>query len=247
MILLIAFGVVLAFLNLISFWMIIGVAVGYLIFLLVISTNVRLNFFVRAHNANPIVGDRSIAITFDDGPVENTKEILSILKKYDVKASFFCIGQHIENNPEIFELLLEDGHFIGNHSYCHTKKMGFLSSKDIVKEIKACDAIIYKIAGINSRTFRPPFGVINPNTQKALVETGHVVVGWNVRSYDAVLSSSNFVLRRILRKIKPGDVILLHDNNLKTVHILEQLLIFLKDNNYTPVRVDTLFNIDAYN
>ena len=67
-----------------------------------------------------------------------------------------------------------------------------------------------------------------------------------MRSYDAVLSSQDYILKRILKKIKPGDVVLLHDNNLKTVFILEQLLIFLKDNNYTPVRVDNLFQIDAY-
>ncbi len=141
---------------------------------------------------------------------------------------------------------MEEGHFIGNHSYSHTRKMGFLSTKKIIEEIETCDEICEKTAGIRPKTYRPPFGVINPKIQRALIQTQHTVIGWNVRSYDAVLSSQDYILKRILKKIKPGDVVLLHDNNLKTVFILEQLLIFLKDNNYTPVRVDNLFQIDAY-
>jgi len=246
MVTLITVGVILVILNLVSLWLVLGVFIGYIIFLLVVSTNVKLNFFVRAHNGNPYELDRRVALTFDDGPVENTIQILKVLEKYNVKASFFCIGRNIEKNPEIFTAVLEQGHFIGNHSFSHTKKMGFLSAKKIIEEIKDCDDICEKVAGIRPKTFRPPFGVINPNTQKALLETHHAVIGWNVRSYDAILSSPNFILKRILKRIKPGDVILLHDNNLKTVLILEQLLIFLEKNNYTPVRVDNLFQIDAY-
>jgi len=246
MIALLVFGLILVLFELISIWLVFGVLTGYLIFLLILSTNIRLNFFVRSHNNNPEVEDRRVAITFDDGPVENTLAILTILEKYNVNASFFCIGKNVEKNPEIFKAILEHGHFIGNHSYSHTRSMGFLSTKKIIKEIETCDEICEKVAGIRPKTFRPPFGVINPKIQRALIKTEHLVVGWSVRSYDAVLSSQNYILKRIIKRIKPGDVILLHDNNLKTVYILEQLLIFLKDNNYTPVRVDNLFQIDAY-
>jgi len=246
MIALLGLGVIFSFLNLISPLLVVGLFVGYLLFLLIVSTTVKLNFFVRSHNSNPQVVDRKIAITFDDGPVENTKEILRVLKKYEVKASFFCIGKNIEKNPDIFKAVLEEGHFIGNHSYSHTMTMGFLSTKKIIKEITTCDEICEKTVGISPKTYRPPFGVINPKIQRALMQTEHTVIGWNVRSYDAVLSSQDYILKRIIKKIKPGDVVLLHDNNLKTVYILEQLLIFLKDNNYTPVRVDNLFQIDAY-
>lgn len=246
MITLITVGVILVSLNKISFWLVFGIVAGYILFLLIVSTNIKLNFFVRAHNRIPNELERRVALTFDDGPVENTLEILNVLDKYNVKASFFCIGRNIEKNPDIFRAVLEKGHFIGNHSFSHTRKMGFLSSKKIIKEIKDCDEICEKVAGVRPKTFRPPFGVINPKTQKALLETKHVVIGWNVRSYDAVLSSPDYILKRILKRIKPGDVILLHDNNLKTVYILEQLLIFLEKNNYKPVRVDNLFQIDAY-
>ncbi len=239
-------GILLLF-GLISIWLILGGILGYLAFLLIVSTNVQFNYFVNAFNRNPEVSGKKVAITFDDGPVENTLKILEILDKYNVKASFFCIGKNIEKNPEIFKSILQKGHFVGNHSYSHTRKMGFLSTAKIVEEIQKCDEVAMKIGGVNLNSFRPPFGVINPNTKKALEITGHKVIGWNVRSYDAVLNSKRYILNRILRKIKPGDVILLHDSNTQTVDILEQLLLFLQTNHYTTLRVDNLFKIDAYN
>ena len=233
--------------GLISFWSIAGGILGYLAFLLIVSTNVQFNFFVNAFNRNPDVSGKKVAITFDDGPVENTLKILEVLDKYNVKASFFCIGKNIEENPEIFKSIIQKGHFVGNHSYSHTRKMGFLSTAKIVEEIQKCDEIALSVGGVKLNSFRPPFGVINPKTKKALEITGHKVIGWNVRSYDAVLNSKRYILNRILKKIKPGDVILLHDSNTQTVDILEQLLLFLQTNHYTTLRVDNLFQIDAYN
>ena len=239
-------GVLLIFYNIVSFWLVLGFAVGYMLFLLIVSTNVQFNFFVNAFNNNRFVSEKKIAITFDDGPVENTLRILEVLDKYQVKASFFCIGKNIEENPDIFKKILEKGHFVGNHTYSHTRKMGFLSSAKILEEIRKCDEIAEKTGGVRLRTFRPPFGIINPKTKRALEISGHRVIGWNVRSYDAILSSKQYILKRILKKVRAGDVILLHDNNPMTVEILEQLLLFLQHNDYSPVRVDTLFQIDAY-
>jgi len=234
-------GGILAMFGLISIWFVIGGILGYLTFLLIVSTNVQFNFFVKGFNRNPEVSGKKVAITFDDGPVENTLKILEILDKYDVKASFFCIGKNIEENPEIFKSILQKGHFVGNHSYSHTCKMGFLSTDKIVEEIKKCDEVALKIGGVKLNCFRPPFGVINPRTKKALEITGHKVIGWNIRSYDAVLNSKRYILNRILKRIKPGDVILLHDSNRQTSDILEQLLLFLETNHITSVRVDNLF------
>ncbi|HZJ35838.1 MAG TPA: polysaccharide deacetylase family protein [Gillisia sp.] len=240
-------GGILAMFGLISFWSIAGGILGYLVFLLIVSTNVQFNFFVNSFNRNPEVSGKKVAITFDDGPVENTLKILEILDKYNVKASFFCIGKNIEENPEIFKAILQKGHFVGNHSYSHTRKMGFLSTAKIVEEIRKCDEIALRVGGVKLESFRPPFGVINPRTKKALEITGHKVIGWNVRSYDAILNSKRYILNRILKKIKPGDVILLHDSKPQTADILEQLLLFLQTNQYTTLRVDNLFQIDAYN
>jgi len=201
---------------------------------------------VEAHHNNPSLKNKEIALTFDDGPVDNTLEILALLKKFNMKASFFCIGKNIEQNPEIFRKIIEEGHMVGNHTFSHTRKIGFLRTHQIIEEIIKCNNIAFNIGGISLNTFRPPFGIINPKVKRALERTGHQVIGWNVRSYDAVLSSKNFILKRIIKNIKPGDVILLHDNNLLTVEILEQLLLFLQTNNYRSIRVDNLFQLNAY-
>lgn len=239
-------GAFLSVYNIVSPWLVLGFILGYVTFLLIVSTNIRLNFFVYGLHNNPFEEDDRIALTFDDGPVENTLQILEVLDKYHVKASFFCIGKNIEKNPEIFKLIIEKGHFIGNHTYTHTRTMGFLSTGRLVEEITKCDEVCKRFGDITPKTFRPPFGIINPQTKRALKSTGHVVIGWNIRSYDAIINSETVVLKHVLGNIKPGDVILMHDTNERTVEILEQLLLFLRSNNYRPVRVDTLFKIDAY-
>ena len=240
------FGILAVYFEVISIWWLLSASVLYLIFLLIISTNVQWNFFVRANNGVKNHDKNEVALTFDDGPVENTLQILELLKKYNAKASFFCIGKNIEANPDIFKKIIEEGHLVGNHTFSHTRKMGFLNRSQIISEINSCNVIALKTGGVRLRLYRPPFGIINPKIKEALKITQHQVVGWNVRSYDAVLSSENYILKRIIKKIKPGSVILLHDNNIQTVEILEQLLLFLQTNDYRSIRVDNLFQIDAY-
>lgn len=239
-------GALLSAFQFFSGWLIIGFILGYLTFILFVSSNIQLDFFMKAYHNNRFETNNRVAITFDDGPVENTLKILEVLEKHQVKASFFCIGKNIEEHPEIFKMILEKGHFAGNHTYSHTRKMGFLSTGKIIEEIEKCDEVCKKAGGVKPLTFRPPFGIINPNIQRALGRTGHKVIGWNVRSYDAIIHSEKMILKRIINRVKAGDVILLHDTQENSVEILEQLLLFLQSNNYHPVRVDNLFKIDAY-
>lgn len=201
---------------------------------------------MKSHNANPKIDDKKIGISFDDGPTENTLSILNILKKHKVKAGFFCIGKNIERHPDIFNKIITNGHLVGNHTYSHTRKMGILGVSKIIWEIEKCNRVAAEVAGIKMNLFRPPFGIVNPKTKKALQKTGLVSVGWSIRSFDAILSSEEMILKRIKKRIKPGAVILLHDNNAKTVNILEQLLLFLDENQYEVVRPDKLLEINAY-
>ncbi|PRX47390.1 polysaccharide deacetylase family protein [Salegentibacter salegens] len=245
-ILLLFAGLVLAIFGFTSFWYVLSFIVFYLLFLLTVSTNVRFNFFVNSISENPGIKEKQIAISFDDGPVENTLEILKVLEKYNAKAGFFCIGKNIKKNPEIFRKILTKGHLVGNHTYSHTRKMGALSVSTIVKEIEDCNKIAEETAGIKMKLFRPPFGIVSPKTKKALQKIDMLSIGWSIRSFDAVLSSEEIILNRIKKRLKPGAVILLHDNNAKTVNILEQLLLFLKNNQYEVVRPDKLLEINAY-
>lgn len=221
--------------------------VVYVIFILVVSTNVQFNFFVKAYNQNPDFPENAVSLSFDDGPDENTLKILDILDKHNAKAVFFCIGKKIEEHPKIFREILKRGHIVGNHTYSHTRKMGFLSSKTIRNEILECDKVAQEIGGVKMNLFRPPFGIINPKTRRALIQSGHQVIGWNVRPYDAITKSPEVIINRITKKLKKGDLILLHDNMEKTSFILEQLLVILKRRKFAIVRPDKLFNINAYN
>ncbi|MEO2129555.1 MAG: polysaccharide deacetylase family protein [Christiangramia sp.] len=226
-------------------WLVFIFLLLYFLFILVVSTTIRFNFFLKGYHSQPSEKSR-IALTFDDGPSEYTPEILELLKKHQVQAAFFCIGKQIEKYPEIFQQILEDGHIIGNHTFHHTRKIGFLSSEQIFREILACDEIVENKSGLKLKLFRPPFGIINPKTKRAIQRSGHLVMGWNVRPYDAITKSPEVIIKRITRKLKPGDVILLHDNQQKTVSILEQLLVILEKKNLGTLRPDKLFGIHAY-
>lgn len=233
--------------NLWPFWPVPAIFLMYILLMLVVSTNVQYNFFIKAYNNRKDYPGNKVALTFDDGPTENTLKILDVLDQFQVKAAFFCIGHNIEKHPEIFQEILDRGHMVGNHTYSHTRKMGFISTGKIIAEIQKCDLIAEKIAGVKMNLFRPPFGIINPKTKKALEFTGHSVIGWNVRPYDAVTKSKELIINRITKNLKSGDVILLHDNMEKTTAILEQLLVILKQRNFTTIRPDILFEIHAYN
>lgn len=227
-------------------WPVVVIFLLYAILMLVLSTNVRWDFFVKSYSYRKNFGQRKVALSFDDGPSESTLKILDILDKFEVKAAFFCIGHQIEKNPDIFREIIKRGHIVGNHTYSHTRKMGFISSETIYNEIKQCDKVAEEVGGIKMKLFRPPFGIINPKTKKALQRSGHLVIGWNIRPYDAITKSNDIIINRITRKVQSGDLILLHDNMPKTATILEQLLVILKRQNFGTIRPDKLFEIDAY-
>ena len=96
------------------------------------------------------------------------------------------------------------------------------------------------------KLFRPPFGITNPSIAEAIQQEKKQVIGWNIRSLDSVINDEKKILNRIKNKISPGAVILLHDTSKKSIAVLKQLLLFLYENNYQSVTVDTLFDIDAY-
>lgn len=210
------------------------------------SFDIRLNYFLKAYSKGPKNTNKQIALTFDDGPHPITHQVLDLLEKYDFKATFFCIGKNIEAYPDIFKRIHESGHTIGNHTYSHTSKMGFLSKKKIIQEITICNRIIANHIGKKPMLYRPPFGVTNPNISEAISEVKMQVIGWNIRSLDTVITKEHSILNRVLPKMKPGAIVLFHDNSERTVRVLEQLLHFMKHNGYQSVTVDELLKIEPY-
>lgn len=208
------------------------------------SFNILWNYFLTAKNSNKNSKENIVSLTFDDGVnPEITPKVLDLLKKYNTKATFFCIGKNIEKYPKLAQRIVAEGHSIGNHTYNHSNKWGFLSTEKVLEEIKKNNEIIEQITGKQTKLFRPPFGVTNPHIAKATKQLNCEVIGWNVRSLDTVIKNEEKILNRITKKVKKGDVILLHDNSEKTVVVLEQLLYFLEKKKLKSVTIEALFNI----
>lgn len=216
------------------------------LFVLVGSSFMQFNYHVTAYCKNPNETEKRIALTFDDGPNEITPQILTLLKKYNVKATFFCIGKNIQQHPEILKQTFEDGHVIANHSFSHSNFFDFYRKDKVVKELQDTNAIIYNIIGKKVCFFRPPYGVTNPSIRRALCVTNHKVIGWNIRSMDGMIKNEKIIYSRIEKRIAPGSIVLLHDTSLTTVRVLEQLLLFLRANKYEVVGIEELLNLNAY-
>lgn len=179
--------------------------------------------------------DGSVALTFDDGPhPETTPAILELLQQYDIKATFFLIGEKCEQYPELVRRIVNEGHQIANHSATHGYSISLSSRQAWRDEIERCQRQIGAIVGTAPMLFRPPYGVTTPNLSKALADTGLTSVGWSVHTHDWTSSVSG-VLKR-LDSIHHGDIVLLHDSCPNTVEALTNWLsVCSKDFEFKPV------------
>src|SRR6187402_2649445 len=134
------------------------------------SATIHSGFFMNVISK----GDESvpeIAITFDDGPnPQTTPEILDILKKHDITATFFCIGERAAENPDLIRRIVAEGHILGNHSHSHHVLFDLFSKKNMVRDLRACNKTIEKMIGKRMLLFRPPYGVTNPALANAVSE-----------------------------------------------------------------------------
>jgi len=174
--------------------------------------------------------DKEIWLTFDDGPTPViTLWILSVLKKENVKATFFLVGEQIEEYPELVGAIIKDGHTIANHSYSH--KNGWLTNKEkYLEDIENCQALMP-----NNKLFRPPYGKITKAQITSLKEKYKIIL-WNVLSYDFQQNRSpKRVQENIIKNTTPGSIIVMHNNqksfkNLQS--ILENTILQLKAQGY---------------
>lgn len=202
------------------------------------SYNIDSGFYVKAKcrlKENP----DAVALTFDDGvDLYQTPKVLEVLKKHNVKATFFIIGEKAERHPEIVEKILAHGHKIGIHTYSHKGTFPLLSYVNIFKEIKKTQEILEKISKQPVTLFRPPFGVTNPNIGRVVKELNLQTIGWSIRSYDTNMSRSRVeVADNVVKKIKGNDIILLHDDRKNSDILVEELLNRLKIIGYETVLV----------
>lgn len=207
-----------------------------------IGSGVYLKALCRAESA-----DKVVALTFDDGPDEDsTPRVLDLLKRYDVRATFFVVGEQARQNPELIHRMVAEGHTVANHSYYHLPQSTLWSSQRYTEELFRCNDVVARLTGLRMRLYRPPFGVTNPPIARAVKNLGLIPVGWSVRSLDTVTKDTDRVVDRVMRGLRGGDVILLHDRLENSEELLEKLLTALRTQHYTTATVDELFKIEAY-
>lgn len=223
------------------------VLIGWFLLTFLGSALIQWNYHISSLNCNKTIKENQVSITFDDGPnPEFTPQVLKLLKEYNAKATFFCIGKHIESYPRLFQEIIEQGHTVGNHTYSHANGFGFFSSERVASELNKTNAIVKKITGLGLNMYRPAFGITNPPIKKAVHLTGLLSIGWSKRSYDTTYLSEKSILRRITNRLQKGEIILLHDSSSKSVSVLEQLLLFLQTKQLQSVTVDKLLAIQPY-
>ncbi len=206
---------------------------------------IQSGFFLKAH-CDGEKRKNQIAITFDDGPHENTSMILDVLKRNNATATFFCIGKNIEGREDTIRRIAEEGHIVSNHSYSHHNFFDFFAIKKLKQDVVKTDDLILKITGKRNKLFRPPFGVTTPNIAQMVKEMDYSVIGWNLRSYDTSIKDHERLLKRILTRIENGSVILLHDTTPGIEIVLQKVLDHAREKNLKVVSIEELFQINAY-
>ncbi len=207
-----------------------------------IGSGVYLKALCRAESA-----DKVVALTFDDGPdADSTPRVLDLLKRYDVRATFFVVGEQARQNPELIHRMVAEGHTVAGHSYYHLPQSTLWSSQRYTEELFRCNDVVARLTGLRMRLYRPPFGVTNPPIARAVKNLGLIPVGWSVRSLDTMTKDTDRVVDRVMRGLRGGDVILLHDRLENSEELLEKLLTALRTQHYTTATVDELFKIEAY-
>jgi len=157
--------------------------------------------------------EKIAALTFDDGPYgEATKRILDILKEKNIHATFFVTGENVQRYPEILRGELIAGHIVGNHSFNHSKTLVLRSAHKIKNNVLQTNHAIFKIAKLHPRLFRPPYGLKSPFMIGALKKIGYTIVLWDDATKDwSAKKSPETITKQILKRLKPGTIIDLHD------------------------------------
>ena len=153
-----------------------------------------------------------VALTFDDGPSsEVTRRVLDILRDKQAKATFFLVGREVERNPELARRIAREGHGVGNHTYSHPSLFCFLSPRRLREEIGRTQDAVVRITGTRPRHFRSPVGLRHPILKAALEREALEFVLWQLRTYDTRVLTPETLRRRILDRVRPGAIVLLHD------------------------------------
>ncbi len=168
--------------------------------------------------------DRAVCLTFDDGPHLNTEQILEILRKHSVKASFFLNGSAVKKYPELARKIRNESHFIGNHFYDHVS-VKTLDEAEMKRQVESNETFIQDITGARIRAVRPPYGDWNLRFLRYAVGTGRRIIFWSLDTEDG--DPQNSSVAAIMERCEPlqgGDILLMHEDNAHTLEALPQII-----------------------
>ena len=230
-------------------WFVLGLLLtAYLVIFILGVSVLKLNFFVKATCRGDSTAKR-VALTIDDGPDPvATRNLLEVLRGHQIKAAFFLIGTKARDYPEMIKRIDQEGHILGNHSFRHAWWTNFLISGALDREIRMAQEAIEAAVGKVPAYFRPPMGLTNPHLRRALKKHGLSVVGWDVRPLDTTASTEK-VIKRVLKKIRNGSIIALHDTGrtpADLVRLTNELVTKIKERKYTFSELEELTGIRAY-
>lgn len=187
--------------------------------------------------------EKLVALTFDDGPHKfRTDEILDVLKKYNVKATFFVVGTMAKEYPHLIKRELSEGHEIGNHTYSH-HNMKRLDTATLEREIELTEEAIFEACEYRPKLFRPPEGWCTENIVSVAGRMDYDVILWNIDTLDWAHTESKKIYEGVSSSIKPGSIILFHDyvsGKSPTVDALEMIIPKLLEEGYRFVTVSEL-------
>jgi peptidoglycan/xylan/chitin deacetylase (PgdA/CDA1 family) len=177
-----------------------------------------------------------VCITFDDGPHPDiTPRVLDILDRYGARASFFCVGERVAAHPEIAREIARRGHTVESHSHRHATVFALYGLRALRREVQAAQAVIAHATGREPLFFRAPAGFRSPVLDPVLGALGLRYASWTRRGFDTVDCNVARVLRRLLRGLAAGDILLLHDSVPRVVDALPPLLAELHARGLKPV------------
>lgn len=190
----------------------------------------RSQWFGRAFSCLPR-GSEQMALTFDDGPNDpHTLNLLDVLAKHNVHATFFMIGRYVRQRPDIALEVKKRGHVVANHTFTHPF-LTFESTDSVRSELEQCGAALTDAVGEHSNLFRPPWGARRPAVLRAVRQLGLEPIMWSVTGFDWDAPSAEHIEKKVTARVRGGDVVLLHDGGHKA---------FGTDRSYTVTAVDTL-------
>jgi len=191
--------------------------------------------------------EKVVALTFDDGPdIPYTQQVLDVLKRNNVKATFYVLGGNARANPALIKTMMQEGHDIGSHSMYHDK-MKRKSVAQIKKDLSSVDKILRDLGYNKEITFRAPYGITSPELKTALVQLDKRMVLFTFLAQDWEPISSEKIYNNVMQQLKPGLIITLHDGGKRrenTVKATDMLIKSIKEKGYKMVTVSELLTLD---